>query len=118
MAEVYAFQEIMNKKMAAEKWSQHEVARRISEKVGRKIHASTITRLLAAKVTIPGGDVLYALAEIFETEPYDFISSVYKSRYAENDLAALSDFVRREFQEASEADRRRILEYLRSRQGK
>lgn len=115
MSANYAFQELMEARMKKENWSQRAVADMVTAKVGRKIHASAINRLLKPTPTIPAADVLDALAEIFETDPSSFIRSVYSSRYGTEELTRLGDFVRKEFEQASEADQRRILDILRAR---
>lgn len=109
----YTFQKIMREKMAAEGLGNRELARRISAAVGREIHASTITRLLHPKPTIPAGDVMQALADILQTDVRMFVASAYASRYSPNELLGMSDFVRQEFEKADEATRRRIIEILR-----
>jgi hypothetical protein len=113
MESKYTFQKIMRDKMRDEGLSQHEIARQISVIVGRTIYASAIQKLLKPKPTIPAGDVMHALARILETDPGMFIASAYASRYSENELLGMSDFVRKEFEQADEDTRRRIIEILR-----
>lgn len=114
MESTYTFQKIMRDKMKEQDWSQREVARQISNIVGREIFPSAIGRLLKPKPTIPAGDVMHALARIFETDPGMFIASAYASRYSENELLGMSDFVRKEFEQADDATQRQIIELLRA----
>jgi transcriptional regulator with XRE-family HTH domain len=113
MENKYTFQRIMRETMQAEGLSQHELARQISVIVGRTIYASAIQKLLKPKPTIPAGDVMLAIARILNTDPNMFVASAYASRYSENELAGMSDFVRKEFEQADAEIQRRIIEMLR-----
>lgn len=109
----YTFQKVMRSKMEAEGWSQHELARKVSAVVGRTIFPSAIGNLLKPKPGIPAGDVMQALARILETDPGSFIASAYASRYSQNELLGMSEFVREEFEKADRDTQRRIIEILR-----
>lgn len=110
---IYTYQNIMKRRMKSEKWSQRKVAKFVSDKIGRPVDVAQINRLLKPKPNIPAGDILVALAEIFETDPAMFVASVYSSRYSGNELLGMSDFVREKFEQANDNTRRRVIEILR-----
>jgi hypothetical protein len=111
------FQELLNKAMKDRNWGQREVARRVSEELGRKVHAGTINKMLrvASKPIIPKADVMEAIATIFELDIHLLIRLAYAEKYAKSGLTAVGYFVGKSFDDMDEDEQAAMLESLRRR---